>query len=1295
MSVVTFNNVKVDLNNVGEQFNIKLKNDQDEKIPLTFPPINQSCCSCDKCIQPTNLDNFKITEYCKDNSCAICRNKLSDNCIECLAKVPLDSNSECPVIKSLSCDHKFHYCCIKRWLKMKTICPLCANDWLFVDPKDKTVTTTDGISTGKIIVHYNDQIEEFNDKEDLLNQIGARFNLDMTKYKLTQNKVYVDEYKNGRYGLCTPDVHSGFNALKLFCKMGETISGTQFPLFIKYSTTIKELREEISKLFDIFRDQIKIVYNETEITSDYDHLNIYNMNIVGESTIIVESIISSEFVMEIVEDFMVLYPNCGITSNNIQNIIAGKISWIPYPFVKDTAKQELYNMLSSLYILVKKVNMNNDTVAFVTNKFEKYMILYDFNKTQIQLAKKSLESLLKLTNFGDRDRMILSNSFHELIFKIQQENHVPEIKMPLLSTNILCNLLLSLNPAERVNWKYAIKDVQIDKTFNIYSPLVLVNGTPPLLTLNENANVVVFVGKGKDLSLPIILYNPLTNSEFDVNAAELGKKISNNGETLMVDDRIYEEGIMVCIDTSNSMQSCSNFDEDLIAKQKDEEEAQLQFYKILSIEKAIEIEPADIRKLQNTVIWFITHPNFNDWNKNKLNNIICCEQSDNLEMAQMMSKYSHLFNKLLNNKTVTIGGNHYSHSTRIRKDAQTQEANYKSEPLTEYLCPISHDVMVDPVIARDGFTYEKTEIVEWFKRNSTSPLTNKTISKKLLENKTLKVIIDEWKHANIILSTETNESNIVIIKHSNSESKGFNSDSEAEPQDIVYKYTDTTNIWDLIYKIYCVEGYTHTEYTLRINMQSFDRTTLIKNVRRSKMDPFKIELYMRGGEMIAINIHKGFSPFSTRLMMPMSCQVKNIIYKYGNYSYDTCEVWKDLKDTGDSISSGQLLLPSTGLWNDTTISIFDNEKIRTNSRHYMTRLGIVKKLFDAFINRSIAYSFNTAIGLMSFSDKSKLECDITPFYESFRDKMDSLDTNGATALYESLKDAIHKLVMWREADLDKRKNAKLRVICLSDGKDTGLTNIKLQVETLFIKHNIILDCIVIGDDYDTYIGEISKKTGGYMFNPSTIKYAFDIMELETMILSKNRAPLVTYRGIISETTTPPIINPTSALKAKSTTIANSVNRNEINVMGKILQKELVEIMKNPHPFIDVYVNDDDICFWKVVFKGPDGTPYSKGTWLAYIQFPQSYPSVAPNIRFVTPIKHCNINNYGRVCHSILDRNYTPAVKMSLILQCIYGLLLNPDVTDPLDTNLAMMYYGSYKSYIRCNTGIGLWKLYIC
>jgi ubiquitin-protein ligase len=131
---------------------------------------------------------------------------------------------------------------------------------------------------------------------------------------------------------------------------------------------------------------------------------------------------------------------------------------------------------------------------------------------------------------------------------------------------------------------------------------------------------------------------------------------------------------------------------------------------------------------------------------------------------------------------------------------------------------------------------------------------------------------------------------------------------------------------------------------------------------------------------------------------------------------------------------------------------------------------------------------------------------------------------------------------------------------------------------------------------------------------------------------------------------------------------------------KRILSEIKYINQNPHPDIDVYINYDDLTFWKVIFCGPVSSPYVGGCWLAYIKFPPNYPNVPPEIRFKTPIKHANINKYGKVCHSILDRNYVPTMQVSLILQCVYGLFLNPDINDPLDTNLALKYFQSEGDY---------------
>ena len=57
-------------------------------------------------------------------------------------------------------------------------------------------------------------------------------------------------------------------------------------------------------------------------------------------------------------------------------------------------------------------------------------------------------------------------------------------------------------------------------------------------------------------------------------------------------------------------------------------------------------------------------------------------------------------------------------------------------------------------------------------------------------------------------------------------------------------------------------------------------------------------------------------------------------------------------------------------------------------------------------------------------------------------------------------------------------------------------------------------------------------------------------------------------------------------------------------------------------------------------------------WLLYARFAEEYPERPPEIRFVTPIRHCNTNAHGRIGHSIFDRNYTTDTPMSTILASV-------------------------------------------
>lgn len=64
----------------------------------------------------------------------------------------------------------------------------------------------------------------------------------------------------------------------------------------------------------------------------------------------------------------------------------------------------------------------------------------------------------------------------------------------------------------------------------------------------------------------------------------------------------------------------------------------------------------------------------------------------------------------------------------------------------EFICPISQEIMTDPVVAEDGNTYERRNIVQWFREGRlVSPLTNQPLSSDLLfPNLYLKKLIDEF-----------------------------------------------------------------------------------------------------------------------------------------------------------------------------------------------------------------------------------------------------------------------------------------------------------------------------------------------------------------------------------------------------------------------------------------------------------------------------------------------------------------------------------------------------------------------
>jgi hypothetical protein len=63
----------------------------------------------------------------------------------------------------------------------------------------------------------------------------------------------------------------------------------------------------------------------------------------------------------------------------------------------------------------------------------------------------------------------------------------------------------------------------------------------------------------------------------------------------------------------------------------------------------------------------------------------------------------------------------------------------------EYLCLILSEVMVDPVIAEDGQTYEREAITTWLAGHGTSPITRKPMESHLIPNRAIKASIERWR----------------------------------------------------------------------------------------------------------------------------------------------------------------------------------------------------------------------------------------------------------------------------------------------------------------------------------------------------------------------------------------------------------------------------------------------------------------------------------------------------------------------------------------------------------------------
>ncbi|KAJ4947916.1 hypothetical protein JOQ06_009945 [Pogonophryne albipinna] len=108
--------------------------------------------------------------------------------------------------------------------------------------------------------------------------------------------------------------------------------------------------------------------------------------------------------------------------------------------------------------------------------------------------------------------------------------------------------------------------------------------------------------------------------------------------------------------------------------------------------------------------------------------------------------------ELLSLTKETLASELHIESVGLRSKLQRKVEELKSDSVCsgipdEFLCPITRELMREPVIAADGYSYEREAIESWINtKNRSSPMTNLPLLTTLLTpNHTLKMAIGRWQ----------------------------------------------------------------------------------------------------------------------------------------------------------------------------------------------------------------------------------------------------------------------------------------------------------------------------------------------------------------------------------------------------------------------------------------------------------------------------------------------------------------------------------------------------------------------
>ncbi|KAG6844814.1 hypothetical protein H0H87_003481 [Tephrocybe sp. NHM501043] len=411
--------------------------------------------------------------------------------------------------------------------------------------------------------------------------------------------------------------------------------------------------------------------------------------------------------------------------------------------------------------------------------------------------------------------------------------------------------------------------------------------------------------------------------------------------------------------------------------------------------------------------------------------------------------------------------------------------------------------------------------------------------------------------------------------------------------------------------------------------------------------------------------------------------------EYGSFELRDCDSMEEIEDSAD------LLLSSTELRMGGTVEVDWTAPHRRKPLKFRFKILDEDEATVLLPSDASALALISSVRRLDVADKALLKQELTPIFENFRLELDKVRATGDTAMIDALDLARSCLVNFRR-DLP---NLRRRIIIVSDGEDTCSDSLLTEVGSALQRDQIVVDSVQVGRELSDDLHTVSAATGGYRFFPKTsLGDALSIFDLETMMNSAERPTRPKMSGAFSQRRQqiniarnlfpidvvtvdkfperaqhPKLAEPVKDVKQAAAVSLEALNSERT----RRIMRELKAINADPHPQIDVYVNGDDMSFLKVIIQAPDDIgqcPYKGGCFLLTCDLPADYPRDPPEIRFVTFILHPNVSKQGKVCVAELSRLWSSDIMLKELLSLIYGLLLEPDLDNPLEIQASLRYY---------------------